>query len=108
MNPGELVAETRRRHGLDQRALARRARTSQGQISRIERGEISPTVSTLERLLTCMGEELRLDAQPMPHGNRSTEELRAELRTTTPEERIQQAAELSRVLTTIASRARTK
>jgi hypothetical protein len=55
-----------------------------------------------------MGEQLRLDAQPMPHGNRSTEELRAELRSTTPEERIQQAAELSRVLTTLASRARTE
>jgi transcriptional regulator with XRE-family HTH domain len=107
MNPGELVAEIRRRHGLDQRTLARRARTSQGQISRIERGEISPTVATLERLLASMGEQLQLAAEPLPHGNRPTQELQDELQRTTPEQRIRQTADLSAALTSIAARART-
>jgi transcriptional regulator with XRE-family HTH domain len=98
---GELIRDARRRHRLDQRALARRARTSQAQISRIERGEISPSVETLERLLACMGERLRLVAQPLPHGNVPADELRADFRRTTPEERLAQAAELSRVLTSI-------
>jgi transcriptional regulator with XRE-family HTH domain len=101
MAAGELLREARERHRLDQRALARRARTSQAQISRIERGEISPSVDTLERLLGCMGERLLLRAERLPHGNTPAAELRAEFRRTTPEERIEHASELSRVLTSI-------
>lgn len=41
-----------------------RAATDQGAISRIERGEISPTVETVERLLAAMGERLRLESEP--------------------------------------------
>ncbi len=41
----------RRRAGLSQRELARRSRIPQPSISRIERGRVSPTVDTLERLL---------------------------------------------------------
>jgi transcriptional regulator with XRE-family HTH domain len=106
MTAGKLIAHIRRRHGLDQRALARRARTSQGQISRIERGEISPTVATLERLLASMGEQLRLASAPMDHGNQSTEELRAEFSATAPGDRIRHAADLSAALTAIATATR--
>jgi transcriptional regulator with XRE-family HTH domain len=67
MNPGELVAGLRSRHGLSQRALAVRARTSQAWISRVERGEVSPSVESLERLLCVMGEKLVLDAVRIPH-----------------------------------------
>jgi transcriptional regulator with XRE-family HTH domain len=67
MNAGELVAGLRNRHGLSQRALAVRARTSQAWISRVERGEVSPSVESLERLLCVMGEKLVLDAVRMPH-----------------------------------------
>jgi transcriptional regulator with XRE-family HTH domain len=64
MDPGALLRDARLRHGLGQRSLARRAGTSQAQISRIERGEISPSVSTLDRLLAVMGERLELVALP--------------------------------------------
>ena len=68
MTAGELLRTVRRRHGLTQKQLAIRARTSQAAISRIERGLVSPTVEMLERLLDLMGEELRLDADPMDIG----------------------------------------
>ncbi len=67
MDAGDLVAELRRRHGLSQRALAVRARTSQAWISRVERGEVSPSVESLARLLSVMGERLVLGAERLPH-----------------------------------------
>lgn len=72
MTAGELLKEVRRRHGLTQAQLAARARTSQAAISRIERGLVSPSVAMLERLLDLMGEELRLDAQPIDYGHDPT------------------------------------
>jgi predicted transcriptional regulator len=63
---GALVREARGRNGISQETLARRARTTQKQISRIERGEISPSVSTVSRLLAAMGERLELRAVPRP------------------------------------------
>jgi transcriptional regulator with XRE-family HTH domain len=66
---GELLREVRRRHGLTQAQLAARARTSQAAISRIERGLVSPSVATLTSLLDLMGEELRLDAEPIDYGH---------------------------------------
>ncbi len=104
---GDLIRESRRRHGLDQRALARRARTSQGQISKIERGVVSPSVSTLDRLLAVMGESLRLEAVPGPRPNRSPAELRRDYERSTVEERVAEAAALSEALTTVAAGRRT-
>lgn len=100
----ELVRATRRRHGLTQQALARRARTSQRHISRIERGEISPSIDTLQRLLAAMGERLEIRAQPGPADNRSDVELQADLRELSASERLAQASALSRTLTAIGAR----
>lgn len=102
MSAGTLIRECRRRHRLTQAELARRARTSQPQIGRIERGEISPSIDTLERLLLSMGERLELRAEPLPHGNQSLAELRADFEELDEGERIAQAAELSYALTSIA------
>lgn len=62
MDPGSLLKRRRALHGVDQSELAKRANTSQGQISRIEQGRTSPTVRTLERLLEALGDEMILDA----------------------------------------------
>jgi transcriptional regulator with XRE-family HTH domain len=102
MKAGQLVREVRLRHRLDQRALARRAGTSQGQISKIERGVVSPSISTLERLLGVMGERLQLEAVPGPRPNQSTRELRRDYEQLSVEERVAQAAALSEALTEIA------
>jgi transcriptional regulator with XRE-family HTH domain len=103
MTAADLIRDARRRHRIDQRTLAHRARTSQAQISRIEQGETSPGVDTLQRLLECMGERLVLSAEPLPHGNQSDADLRAELRATSPAERVRHAARLSHSLTAIAA-----
>jgi transcriptional regulator with XRE-family HTH domain len=69
MDVGELLREARRRHGLTQKQLAIRARTSQAAISRIERRKVSPTLETLEKLLAMMNEELVLDTKPIDWGH---------------------------------------
>jgi transcriptional regulator with XRE-family HTH domain len=69
MVAGELLRTVRRRHGLTQKQLAIRARTSQAAISRIERGIVSPGVDTLAELLRLMNEELVLDARPVDWGH---------------------------------------
>jgi transcriptional regulator with XRE-family HTH domain len=60
--PGPLIRERRLAHGLTQAQLALRAGTTQTALSRLERGELSPTVATVERILFVLGEGLRLDA----------------------------------------------
>ena len=104
MSVGKLLRVERTRHGLDQRSLARRAGTTQAQVSRIERGLSSPSVATLERLFAAMGEQVIIGAEPLPGSNRSIDDLRADLRLS-PGERVAQAAELSFALTSIATRA---
>ena len=69
MTSGELLRQTRRRHGLTQQQLADRARTSQAAISRIERDLVSPSVDTLAQLLDLMGEELALETRPIDYGH---------------------------------------
>ncbi len=99
---GALVREARDRHGISQETLARRARTTQKQVSRIERGEVSPSISTISRLLAAMGERLELRAVPGPRDNRTDAELRADLEELTAAERLAQTAALSRTMTAIA------
>lgn len=102
MDPaGDFIRDARQRHGLSQASLARRARTTQKQVSRIERGETSPSVATLARLLAAMGERLELRAVAGPRDNRSDAELRADLRDLSATERIAQTSALSRALTGI-------
>jgi|1186.fasta_scaffold163221_1 transcriptional regulator with XRE-family HTH domain len=101
---GALIRNARERHGISQQTLARRAATTQKQISRIERGEVSPSVATLARLLAAMGERLELAAVPGPRDNRSDAELRAEYEQLSAAERLSQAVTLSRTLTGLADR----
>jgi UDP-N-acetylglucosamine 1-carboxyvinyltransferase len=63
MTGGQLIRDARRRHGLSQRRLALRSGSSQAWISRLERGEVSPTLESLDRLLLVMGERVRLDTE---------------------------------------------
>ena len=66
MTAAELLRSTRTRRGLSQRALARRAGTTQAWVSAIERGGVQPTVEMLRRLLLVMGEELTLGSRRLP------------------------------------------
>jgi uncharacterized protein len=74
VEPGELIRSVRRRRGLTQADLARRAGTSQPVISAYEHGRRDPTFGTLGRLVEAAGEHLRIDAQvglggPPPAGD---------------------------------------
>jgi transcriptional regulator with XRE-family HTH domain len=94
MEAATLLRQVRRRHGLTQRQLAARARTSQAAISRIERGLVSPSIETLARLLDLMGEDLRLDAEPIDYGHDRT--LFRQNLERTPDERIDFAVSVAR------------
>lgn len=72
MTAGQLLREARARHGVTQRQLATRARTSQAAVSRIERGLVSPSVQTLGNLLAMLNEELVLSARETDWGHDRT------------------------------------
>jgi transcriptional regulator with XRE-family HTH domain len=96
MTAGELLRTARRRHGLTQRQLATRARTSQAAISRIERDVVSPSVATLAELLRLMNEELVLDASEIDWGHDVTL-IRRNLELPV-EDRMRQGLEWSRLV----------
>jgi transcriptional regulator with XRE-family HTH domain len=60
---GDLLRATRERHGLTQARLARRIGSDRAYVSRVEAGEVSPTIDWATRALAAMGEELVLDVQ---------------------------------------------
>lgn len=95
MNVADLIKGARRQHRLSQRSLALRAGTDQAAISRIERGEVSPSVETVERLLAAMGEQLQLGIAPF-EGAHDPLHLRTTL-ARTPEERLRLAMSWNRL-----------
>jgi transcriptional regulator with XRE-family HTH domain len=80
-----MLRGARRAAGISQRELARRAETTQASISRIERGVVSPTVDTLERLLKECGALLEARRTPAEDVDRTLIRERLLL---TPRERI--------------------
>jgi DNA-binding XRE family transcriptional regulator len=58
------VIDLREKHGLTQVALAEKAGLPQAQISRIERGIVSPTSATLGKIAEALGADLRLVERP--------------------------------------------
>src|SRR4051794_4895080 len=62
MTPAALIRTVRRRRGLTQAELARRAGTSQPVVSAYEHGHRDPTYTTLRKLIAAGGEQLQLRA----------------------------------------------
>ena len=97
-----LIYLARQRAGLAQSELADRAGTSQPAIARLERGQVSPTLATLERLVGAAGFELRMELVPKAPSDRLIEAykkdvdrtlLRENLRKTV-DDRLRSLAEL--------------
>ncbi len=65
MDGGSVIRAARERHGVSQRGLAVRAQTSQGYVSQVERGEVSPSVEAVARLLACLGERGWVETAPL-------------------------------------------
>jgi len=63
---GALIRESRRRSGLSQAELARRARVSQPVISAYESGRREPGLSMLAKLVAASGHQLRVDLVAQP------------------------------------------
>ncbi len=95
MTPAELVRTTRERLGLSQRRLAIRAGTTQAAVSRIERGQVSPTFATLRGLMIAMGEEPLLQASRLP-GHWDPAHMTSTL-ARTPRERLELAVSWDRM-----------
>ncbi len=93
----ELLSAARVRSGMSQRELARRARTAQSVVARIELGETNPSWTTLNRLLKAAGFRLsaglkRIDVDPA-----LLDDIPRILRLT-PEERLREVGQVSRFI----------
>lgn len=96
--PADLLRTARTRAGLTQRELARRARTAQSVVARIEQGATSPTWETLTRLLAAAGFEIdtRLGFRAADASHMLSDVPR--ILRLTPEERLLELRNLSRFL----------
>jgi len=92
-----LLIEARQRAGLSQRALARRARTAQSVIARIESGTASPSWQTLERLLRGAGFGLSASLVPKLSGRSHMLEDVPRILRLTPEERLTELRNAARL-----------
>ena len=93
-----LLREARTRAGLSQRALARRARTTQSVVARIEGGATSPSWATLRRLLSAAGFDLRAGLEIRPvRGSHMLADV-ARIRRLSPEARLLELRNVSRLV----------
>ena len=99
--PAELIRITRLRHGLSQRRLALRAGTTQAEVSRIERGEVSPTFGMVRTLLLAMGERPVLSSERL-QGDWDPVHM-ASTRERTPDERAELAIAWNRLAARLAA-----
>jgi len=60
----EAVIEARKRAGLTQQQLARKMRTTQPVVARLESGSTRPSLRTLERLAAATGSRLLISFEP--------------------------------------------
>ena len=89
--PAALIQTARIRAGLSQRELARKARTAQSVVARIELGETSPSWSTLIRLLKAAGFRLASELRRTTVDPQLLDDVPRILRLT-PEERLREVA----------------
>ena len=68
----QAIIEARKQSGLTQKELSERTGITQGDISKLERGNANPSLSTLQRLAAGMGMTVRLEFIPINTAGRST------------------------------------
>ncbi len=61
----KLLIEARTRAGLSQPQLARRMKTSQSYIARLESGSVTPSTRALERFAAATGSRLKIAFEPL-------------------------------------------
>jgi transcriptional regulator with XRE-family HTH domain len=93
----QLLSKARARSGMSQRELARRARTAQSVVARIELGETSPSMVTLTRLLKAAGFGLSSVLKRIAVDPALLDDVPRILRLT-PEARLREVAQASRFI----------
>lgn len=91
-----LVRWMRDQRGISQRALAAKARTTQAVVARIELGQSSPTMETLDRLARAAGFVLEMVLQPIPELDPQVLDDVPRILALTPTERLREIANISR------------
>jgi transcriptional regulator with XRE-family HTH domain len=91
-----LLRRARARTGLTQRALARRAGTTQAVVARIESGRTSPGWDTLQRLLRASGFDLRVEIVPRTSSQGHMMQDVTRILRLSPEDRLREVAAVSR------------
>ena len=97
MRSSALLVAARGAAGLTQRALAKKARTAQSVVARIELGETSPSWDTLVRLLRATGHTLRVSLDRNAVDPEMLDDVPRILRLT-PEQRLDEVAAVSRFI----------
>ena len=97
MAPDSLLREARKGAGLSQRQLARKARTAQSVVARIELGETSPSWGTLMRLLRASGHTLRAMLERTAVDKSLLDDV-PRILALTPQERLEEVAAVSRFI----------
>ena len=94
--PSVLVRSARERAALSQRTIASRAGTAQSVVARVETSVTDPTSSTLARLLSAAGYELRCELIPIPVVDSHMLDDVRRILSLTPEERLLEVRNLAR------------
>jgi len=100
MSPALLLRQARSAAGLTQRQLARRARTAQSVVARIEGGVTSPSWATLSRLLAAAGCELRAALEPRLAARSHMLRDVARILRLSPEGRLNEVRNVNRLIAT--------
>jgi transcriptional regulator with XRE-family HTH domain len=91
-----LLREARRMAGLTQRQLAERAGTTQSVIARIELGRVSPSPTTLTRLIGAAGFDVRTELAVRPTLDPNMLDDVTRILRLSPEQRLVEVRNLSR------------
>lgn len=94
--PAKLLSTARHAAQLSQRELARKAKTAQSVVARIELGETIPTWATLTRLLKSAGYEMRAELQRLPVLDKHLLDDVPRILRLSPEERLREVAQVAR------------
>jgi len=97
LSASRLLQTARERAGLTQRQLARKARTAQSVVARIELGETSPSWSTLARLLKAAGFSLSAGLRRISVDRQLLDDV-PRILALSPEERLREVAQVSRFI----------
>jgi len=97
LEAANLLRNARERAGLTQRQLAKKARTAQSVVARIELGETSPSWSTLARLLKAAGFNLVAALRRIGVDPQLLDDV-PRILALTPEQRLREVAQVSRFL----------